>query len=795
MNDRLVTCFAPCARGTIVSSWRRQRTDGLRSISFRLFTTIDARQSSRRPSRSSIVFASVAAAAGSGPGGASAVSGLDGATTINFEETPKPVSKWDLAQRWRTWWDLQDHLNDDAPPPEQLANTLKRMCGLVSGEKRLVFSAAFFMTLAALAELLIPHYVSASIFAIANKLPIATFHNNVKLLAAFSFSYGIFAGLRGYLFSLLSTRLMEQLRSQVFDALIRQPVSFFDVEEVGALTSRLGSDCQAVVRALATNFNVAVRNLMQCIGGAIYLIIMSRSLALTCGVVTSLLWLVALRYGNFQRRSQRLFQDALADTGQVAEEVFTLSRTVRTFGTERREGKRYQSWLQRLTHLSVRQATAYLLYLTTNSALFYISKVATLLVGGSMALQGKITAQQLTSFVMYVEFVTSASLSVCDQWGPAMEALGASERVIAYLEAPAAPQIADGKPLDNFSGRMELRDVSFSFPTRPEVMALDGVSMKLRPGRLVALVGGSGSGKSTLVGLLQRLYDPTSGHILADGVDVTTVDAAQYRRQLGVVAQDPHLLSLTIADNILYGLEDEGLTIDDVEEAARMANAHSFITAFPRGYQTNVTDKLLSGGQRQRIALARALVRNPKLLILDEATSALDAQSESQVQEALDRAMKQSSRSCIVIAHRLVTVRNADEILVMEKGKLVERGNHRSLVKAGGYYANLVAKQTSGALGSDTDDDADNSFVTSTWYDDDVDFDIAEKSFQSIDAATNGAQTLDGEDEASEKRKKYAMTSSLEDLGKDVDSLRNDDEMWANPGQATHDHPDLASQN
>lgn len=779
----IATGITTYAGGAIVPSRQRQRPISLQQKLTRLL--VPATSDSRRRQRSCVVvFASASAAADSNPQRARTVAG---SYSAQHRGSGEEISKWNLRQRWRRWWDLQDHINEGTPPPQQLLKTLKRMCGLVAGEKRLAFSAAFFMTLAALSELLIPHYVSASIFAIANKLPISTFHNTVKLLAVFSFSYGIFAGLRGYLFSLLSTRLMEQLRAQVFDALIRQPVSFFDVEEVGALTSRLGSDCQAVVRALATNFNVAVRNLMQCIGGAIYLAIMSRSLALSCAVVTSLLWLVALRYGNFQRRSQRLFQDALADTGQVAEEVFTLSRTVRTFGTEQREGQRYQSWLQRLTHLSVRQATAYLMYLTTNSALFYISKVATLLLGGSMALRGQITAQQLTSFVMYVEFVTSASLSVCDQWGPAMEALGASERVISYLEAPAAPQIAGGKPLVNFSGKMELRDVSFCFPTRPEVMALDGVSMKLRPGRLVALVGGSGSGKSTLVGLLQRLYDPTSGYILADGVDVTTVDAAQYRRQLGVVAQDPHLLSLTIADNIVYGLEDEGITLDDIEDAARMANAHSFITAFPRGYQTIVTDKLLSGGQRQRIALARALVRNPKLLILDEATSALDAQSESLVQSALDRAMKQSSRSCIVIAHRLVTVRNADEILVMEKGKLVERGNHRSLVKAGGYYANLVSKQTAGALGSDTDSDADDPFVTSTWQDDDEDYDAAASSGKSFDG-----ENLDFDGDAAELRKQNAITSSLEDLKVD-DKLRNDDEMWATPGEATHDHPDLAS--
>jgi ABC-type multidrug transport system fused ATPase/permease subunit len=707
----------------------------------------------------------------------------------------EPISAWNLRARWKAWWDLKGTFNEDGlPEAEKLTSTLRRMWTLVRGETKLIFGASLFMTLAALAELLIPHYVSASIFAIANKLPEATFHSNVKLLAVFSLSYGFFAGLRGFLFSLLATRLMEQLRGQVFDALIRQPVEFFDKEEVGALTSRLGSDCQAIVRCLATNLNVAVRNSLQCIGGAAYLLYMSRTLAGSCAAVTSLLWLVALRYGAFQRKSQRLFQDALADTGQVAEEVFTLSRVVRTFGTEKREGARYSSWLKRLTHLSVRQAAAYLMYLTTNSGLFYLTKVATLLVGGSMAMKGQITAQQLTSFVMYVEFVTSASLSVCDQWGPAMEALGASERVISYLDAPEAPQIASGAPLPQFSGQVEFRDVSFRYPTRQEVLSLNEVSLTLRPGRLVALVGLSGSGKSTLVALLQRLYDSSTGKILVDGKDLTEVDAGQYRRQIGVVAQDPHLLSMSIADNIAYGLEEDGLTLDDIEAAAKMANAHDFIMAFPRGYRTMVTDKLLSGGQRQRIALARALVRDPRLLILDEATSALDAQSEAQVQAALDRAMKATSRSCLVIAHRLVTVRNADEILVMDKGQIVEQGDHDSLVARGGIYAKLVARQSGGGLASSvsSEEEEDKPAAASQ---DQADAEAAALSV-SVSGSLGGSVAESPEAgnivPATPKREREAARSMESIEGLSLDEEPAADEMWAGAGEATHDVPDHA---
>ncbi|KAA6417134.1 MAG: ABC transporter B family member chloroplastic-like [Trebouxia sp. A1-2] len=540
--------------------------------------------------------------------------------------------------------------------------------------------------LAAASELAIPHYVSASIFAITKANSKTLFKRNVQLLATMAFSYGIFAGLRGFCFSLLNTDLIQRLRGDLFGSLLKQEVAFFDKEEVGVLTSRLGSDCQAVVRALSTNINVALRNALQAIGGAAYLFYLSRRLAAAVAGVTALLWIVALCYGNFSRKAQRTYQDALAETNQA---------TVRTFGTEASEKKRYQSRLGILRHISIRQAGAYLLYLTSNSFLFNLTKVVTLLVGGSMALSGQVNPEQLTTFVLYVEFVTAASLSVCDQWGPLMEAIGASERVMYYLDKPPAPQIAAGRIVPSWSGKVDLTNIGFAYPTRSDIVALQDVTFKLEPGKLVALVGLSGSGKSTLVALLQRLYDPNSGQVLLDGVPLTEVDASWYRGQIGVVAQDPRLFSNTITANITYGCTHK--TQEEVQQAAKLANAHDFILALPDGYATKVRDGLLSGGQRQRIALARALVRDPKLLILDEATSALDAKSEAAVQEALDRAMQNSHRSVLVIAHRLSTVRSADHTIVMEAGRIVEQGTHDSLLAEGKIYATLVRRQAGGA--------------------------------------------------------------------------------------------------
>ncbi|DBA70277.1 TPA: hypothetical protein ACH3X2_012175 [Trebouxia sp. C0005] len=487
---------------------------------------------------------------------------------------------------WQRWWYIGATPQAELPQSQKFSKICARLWGIMKHSKTSLSFAVTFMVLAAASELAIPHYVSASIFAITKANSKTLFKRNVQLLATMAFSYGIFAGLRGFCFSLLNTDLIQRLRGDLFGSLLKQEVAFFDKEEVGVLTSRLGSDCQAVVRALSTNINVALRNALQAIGGAAYLFYLSRRLAAAVAGVTALLWIVALCYGNFSRKAQRTYQDALAETNQVAEEVFLLSRTVRTFGTEASEKKRYQSRLGILRHISIRQAGAYLLYLTSNSFLFNLTKVVTLLVGGSMALSGQVNPEQLTTFVLYVEFVTAASLSVCDQWGPLMEAIGASERVMYYLDKPPAPQIAAGRIVPSWSGKVDLTNIGFAYPTRSDIVALQDVTFKLEPGKLVALVGLSGSGKSTLVALLQRLYDPNSGQVLLDGVPLTEVDASWYRGQIGVVAQDPRLFSNTITANITYGCTHK--TQEEVQQAAKLANAHDFILALPDGYATKV---------------------------------------------------------------------------------------------------------------------------------------------------------------------------------------------------------------
>lgn len=619
-----------------------------------------------------------------------------------------------LKDKFIKWWLIESPNHgkegDKSEGKTKLGPLVSRLMSLMQPDGWLILGACVFMVCAALAELTVPHFATKCIFTAAKEgANVASYSGYLKLLSGIIIVYGITSALRGYCFSIINNRMTMRLRSQLFHSLVMREVAFFDSTEVGTLTSRLQSDTQAMTKCIATNLNIAARNMLQAVGGVVYLAVLSPTMCIATLAVCVLLWAITLAYGAYARRTQRVLLDTLAAGNQVAEEVLSLSRIVRTFGTESHEGARYGNWLSRLYAVGLRQATGYGLFVATGHIACYMTKVVALFLGCHLVLQGALTAEQLTNYIFYVEFVTYASLSACDEVVEVAEALGASERVMAFLDAKPAPQVASGRTLTEFKGHMELKDVSFRYPSRPNNIALSNVSLRFEPGNLVALVGLSGSGKTTLVALLQRLYDPDEGIVLVDGTDLREIDAGWYRAQIGVVSQEPRLFSMSVADNIAYGCP-RPVTRAEVEDAASQANAYHFCRSLPHGFDTVVTDRLLSGGQKQRIALARALVRRPKFLILDEATSALDAESEAQVQGALDAAMAARDRTVIVIAHRLSTVRNADVTVVMDKGSVAEIGTHDSLVQQGGLYHNLVARQQ---YGSDTIPDSVSSAPSS----------------------------------------------------------------------------------
>lgn len=484
--------------------------------------------------------------------------------------------------------------------------------------------------------------------------------------------------------------------------MITQPVSWFDAQDGAQLSARLSADCAAVARLLATSANIALRNGLQCVGAAVYLFVLHRGMAAAAGGVALVLAAAAALYGSVSRSTQRNYQDALAVAAGRAEESFRAIRTVRTFANEGAVCARYGGALNELARISTQQGFAYGGFVIVNHWCYHAMRAAALAVGGLAALKGHIDARQLTTFMLYAELFAASMLYATEQYGPIMESLGASERILSYLDRKPAPQLLPGvvpsgsnndeqRRSSSVHGELEFKGVTFTYPTRPKAPALDRISLIIPAGRTVAFVGPSGSGKSTLIALVQRLYDPDLGAVRLDGLDLRTLDAAWYRSQLGVVSQDPALFSMTVAENISLGAEN--VSREDIVRAAEQANARAFIEALPRGFDTAVTDKLLSGGQRQRIAIARALVRDPKILVLDEATSALDAESEAAVHAALDRAMRASGRTVLVVAHRLATVMNADLTIVMVGGRIAERGTHAELVRRGGIYASLVARQ------------------------------------------------------------------------------------------------------
>jgi len=398
----------------------------------------------------------------------------------------------------------------------------------------------------------------------------------------------------------------------------------------------------------------------------------------------------AVLYGRRVRALSRDVQDALASASGIAEETIGGMRTVRSFAAEATEVARYGRAVDASFRLARTRAITGGVFVGVAAFGAFMAAAAVLWVGGHLVLDGAMSVGQLTSFFVYTLVVAFSLAAVSDVWADFMKASGAGARVFEILDRASSMSGAGARP-EQAVGAVRFDDVSFRYPARPDALVLSHVSLSLRPGEVVALVGPSGSGKSTIAALLARLYDPESGHVLLDGRDVREIDPDWLRKQVGAVAQEPLLFSRSIADNIRYARPEA--TAAEVEQAARTANAFDFVTSFPEGFDTMVGERgvQLSGGQKQRIAIARAVLKDPRILVLDEATSALDAESEHLVKDALDRLMK--GRTTLVIAHRLSTVVDADRVVVLEGGRIVQEGDHRSLLAEEGLYRRLVEKQ------------------------------------------------------------------------------------------------------
>jgi len=498
---------------------------------------------------------------------------------------------------------------------------------------------------------------------------------------------------RVYLVTWIGERVVADIRKAVFARVLKLEPAFFEVTRTGEVISRLITDTSLLQVVVGSTLAIAARNALLISGGLVMLAITSGKLALLVllGVPVAVipLWLLGHRVRSLSRSSQ----DRIADIGALVDEVLYGIRTVQAFCHERIDQRRYGEQVEAAFHAAIRRTRVSALLTATVMLITFIAVSIVLWVGGHDVLAGRLSGGQLSAFVFYALLVAGSVGALSEVAGELLRAAGATERLLELLNtepviSPPAAAVALPEPA---RGEVQLRNVTFRYPSRPDSPALSELSLTLKPGQKVALVGPSGAGKSTLLQLLLRFYDPDAGVIRFDGVDIREADPQQLRQRMALVAQDPVIFGADAWENIRYGFP--GVNDADVRRAAEAAHAAEFLDQLPQGFDTFLGERgiRLSGGQRQRIAIARAILRDPAVLLLDEATSSLDAESERLVQDALEQLMQ--ARTTLIIAHRLATVRKVDQILVMDGGRIVASGRHDELVSEHGLYARLAALQ------------------------------------------------------------------------------------------------------
>ncbi|XP_065831606.1 uncharacterized protein [Oscarella lobularis] len=587
---------------------------------------------------------------------------------------------------------------DDEKKKKRRKVDLKRLFGLVAPEAYLVLTAFVFLLISTGASSVAPLFFAKVIDAANSPSKgMADVNKWTLRLILILFAGSIAAMFRSFLFQLTGETVVATLRKKLFNSVVSQEVAFFDNSRTGDLTNRLSSDTQVIQNAVTNNISMLLRYSLQVLVSLGLMFYLSWSLTLVLLSVVPVVSIGAVVYGNYIKRLRKKFQDKLGEAGTIAEESISSIRTVRSFSNEEKSMDEYGVKIDESFALGKKMAMTIgafsgliftLIQGATVVVLWYGAKLLHENISGSRS--NSMTPGELTGFMLYMINIAMAFAFLSNLYGEFMQAVGASIRVFELLDRRPEIPIKGGNQLVKFEGSIQFDDVSFRYPSRPDTDVLKGVSFRVEPGTVVALVGPSGGGKSTIVSLIERFYEPGSGTIQLGDADVSALDPLWFRRRVAMVGQEPVLFGCSIAENISYGKKS---TQEEIEDVAKQANAHEFIMSFENGYKTIVGERgiRLSGGQKQRVAIARALLMNPIVLLLDEATSALDAESEHLVQEAIDRAVV--GRSVLVIAHRLSTVRNASKVLVVDKGVIVETGTHDELIERDGVYKKLVLRQ------------------------------------------------------------------------------------------------------
>ncbi|XP_052800008.1 ABC-type oligopeptide transporter ABCB9-like isoform X2 [Mya arenaria] len=605
-----------------------------------------------------------------------------------------------------------------AVPSKVKKGTVLRIIKFSMPDWPLITTGFVFLTISATGEIFIPFYTGRVVDGIVIDKSQTEFTHAIVIMALISAGSSLAAGIRGGCLFIAVRKINIRIRNSLFTAILRQEIGFFDKVQTGDITSRLTSDTTTMSDGLAVNVNIILRSVIKAGGVLFFMMKLSWQLTIVTLIGLPLIIGISNVYGKYYKVLAEKVQNSLAEANNVAEEDCSTMRTVRSFANETGEVQRYADKLAETFKLNMRQGFMYSGYVVCSMWFELGLTVAVLYYGGHLVISGHLTGGTLISFILYQVQLGNCLNDIGIEYTGLMEAAGASEKVFEYIDRvpaihnqgtkdqePAGHNQGDqvqqrnqscdqsNQACDQVQGHIEFQDVCFTYPSRPDVQVLKNLSFSVRPGEVIALVGCSGGGKTSCVNLLEHFYEPDRGQVLLDGRPIHTYDHSFLHRQISLVGQEPVLYARTIEENIRYGLAEHEWTMTSVQEAAEMANAHKFISELKDGYNTQAGEKgvQMSGGQKQRIAIARALLRKPRVLLLDEATSALDAESEFLVQQALYRNM--AGRTVIVIAHRLSTVERADKIIVIDKGQVMEKGSHQELLQSKGMYANLVKRQ------------------------------------------------------------------------------------------------------